>query len=1032
MATNTQADASAFVFPEDSDTASGSPDDPNSAGNFTTWVHGTGFTDHVESGMTFSVDYSVPEVTISAGKANFGISSVDARSDDGGSLKTRDEGNTFVGESTSTTLSLTDNDTNEIFVFIELSSDDTLKFQARTDGSTPSANSAFKIGEIDTSANSKDEESGNGRVWTSRNALDMDGNDIHNASKIGVGPTLGSNIDGITDIEDGPNFFGAKNSAPSDSTFDSGSDWGQVSFYLDETGDKIKVKALESDGSTTIDEAIGASASNVVLDIDDDGTNESTSLSEIATTNDTNNVFTEDSADKLLADVGKNWPSADDAKQIIRADNSGAVTHTNMAVTSSPSAGTEQSFELDIDSTSFLKLYTEADGSGGIQNSRLELDQNISMDNGTTEITSTEFNLLDGMTAKTGNDSNFATGTAGTTDNLAKWNADGDIVEATAKVDDLTASGGDTFTGNMKFDDDVQAQFGADPDYWHLYNSTAEEYRFRSTDIDAGGTDGTIWKVADGSQVLEIMDDAQFSGLSGDPTFSGHDHSETPLSAVPNGGLVNSQVTVSPGDGMANGGSVSLGSSTTLDVRLDIDDSGSDVTTAYGLDFGSNLSVTDNGDNTVTLESTASGGNPVALDLGNDGTDESEDILRINVQNDSNGIISENVTDEILIDMGVNWPTADSAASLTLGDNETVAWGADDDYEMEYVAGLNRWEFRSKDIDGGGTTGDLLRVDDGTQNIDVIGGLTFDTGGNTNTDFDEDGIDRSSGSAETFNIQNSGAGSLNIQEDGTNVVTEDRTLTGGNAIDAIGDLSTDRTVDVSTDGIQTDELDLSIAPTWTGTHDWSGGGMIIPTATDPTPTTEGRMLWDTDDDILHIGTGGGTKEITGGSNVTSTIIQDRDISADSEVKVPLHDTDGDYSEIRIYLSDFSPQAADSFVATVFDSSGDSFNTGSNYDIADQTNLSQFEFTEPSGEAQHNVGDLSEDAFNGAIIYKNPGANQSTHNFEFSGVWNDGTNDQSIDASGTFDTGSSLELKAMRIQRSGSGDFSGNVKVVAIE
>lgn len=50
-----------------------------------------------------------------------------------------------------------------------------------------------------------------------------------------------------------------------------------------------------------------------VLDLDDDNSDESTDLVEIATTNDTNSVFTEPSADKLLIDIGQNWPGADTA-----------------------------------------------------------------------------------------------------------------------------------------------------------------------------------------------------------------------------------------------------------------------------------------------------------------------------------------------------------------------------------------------------------------------------------------------------------------------------------------------------------------------------------------------------------------------------------------------------------------------------------------------------------------------------------------------------------------------------------------------
>jgi len=66
---------------------------------------------------------------------------------------------------------------------------------------------------------------------------------------------------------------------------------------------------------------------------------------------------------------------------------------------------------------------------------------------------------------------------------------------------------------------------------------------------------------------------------------------------------------------------------------------------------------------------------------------------------------------------------------------------------------------------------------------------------------------------------------VNVQQ-GTadsEVITGGRTLTGGNAIDAIGDLTQDRTISVSSNAIQVDELDESIAPTWTGLHTFDAG-----------------------------------------------------------------------------------------------------------------------------------------------------------------------------------------------------------------
>ena len=56
-----------------------------------------------------------------------------------------------------------------------------------------------------------------------------------------------------------------------------------------------------------------ATGSAITFDIGDGGGDDSTDVSEIATTGDTNNIFTESSPDKVLIAVGNNWPTADTA-----------------------------------------------------------------------------------------------------------------------------------------------------------------------------------------------------------------------------------------------------------------------------------------------------------------------------------------------------------------------------------------------------------------------------------------------------------------------------------------------------------------------------------------------------------------------------------------------------------------------------------------------------------------------------------------------------------------------------------------------
>jgi len=52
--------------------------------------------------------------------------------------------------------------------------------------------------------------------------------------------------------------------------------------------------------------------------------------------------------------------------------DSGEQTLVDMSVTSSPVNGSEQSYLMALDGSSYLKAYAEADGSGGITNTRLE------------------------------------------------------------------------------------------------------------------------------------------------------------------------------------------------------------------------------------------------------------------------------------------------------------------------------------------------------------------------------------------------------------------------------------------------------------------------------------------------------------------------------------------------------------------------------------------------------------------------------------------------------------------------------------
>lgn len=54
-------------------------------------------------------------------------------------------------------------------------------------------------------------------------------------------------------------------------------------------------------------------------------------------------------------------------------EDGGARTLADMAITSGEVAGTEESFSLKIDGTTFVKAYAEADGAGGLQNTYVDV-----------------------------------------------------------------------------------------------------------------------------------------------------------------------------------------------------------------------------------------------------------------------------------------------------------------------------------------------------------------------------------------------------------------------------------------------------------------------------------------------------------------------------------------------------------------------------------------------------------------------------------------------------------------------------------
>ena len=156
-----------------------------------------------------------------------------------------------------------------------------------------------------------------------------------------------------------------------------------------------------------------------------------------------------------------------------------------------------------------------------------------------------------------------------------------------------------------------------------------------------------------------------------------------------------------------------------------------------------------------------------------------------------------------LFGLGVGSASADSQGQVGT---------STDELNSLYTAQLN-----------GGITGDTeltslvgngLQIASGSLVLDQsitpkwTGTHTWDTGESANLTVDETGFAYSTADVETLNVRNTGGGIVTLEEDGTPVVTETRSLIAGNAIESsLGNLSTDRTIAVDESSISHDNID---------------------------------------------------------------------------------------------------------------------------------------------------------------------------------------------------------------------------------
>ena len=112
----------------------------------------------------------------------------------------------------------------------------------------------------------------------------------------------------------------------------------------------------------------GGGGSSIVLDLADDGSNESAGITEIATSGDTNSIFSEPTANKLLINLGLDWPKADTADDLTCTDCIGATEITDIYVLNT---GDTLTGDLELDGDLVLNLddtgtirFSETDANG--------------------------------------------------------------------------------------------------------------------------------------------------------------------------------------------------------------------------------------------------------------------------------------------------------------------------------------------------------------------------------------------------------------------------------------------------------------------------------------------------------------------------------------------------------------------------------------------------------------------------------------------------------------------------------------------
>ena len=110
----------------------------------------------------------------------------------------------------------------------------------------------------------------------------------------------------------------------------------------------------DADGDFTCGTDGGGGGGSIILDLADNGVNESTGIAEIATSGDTNSIFSEPTSDKLLINLSLNWPSADTADALSANGANCSAGNAPLGVDASGAVESCTDFEEDLSNSAGL------------------------------------------------------------------------------------------------------------------------------------------------------------------------------------------------------------------------------------------------------------------------------------------------------------------------------------------------------------------------------------------------------------------------------------------------------------------------------------------------------------------------------------------------------------------------------------------------------------------------------------------------------------------------------------------------------